>query len=119
VDPAAQELLRETGCDRIVCPTRFEALVVSHELLNPGAREILEELLSGTRGHQLNLTAVDAAASPCLGQLAGVCAAHGRTALGGQRGTQSTLSQSPEHEVRPGVRLVSIGAARLPAKALR
>jgi len=117
VDPAAQELLRKTGCDRIVCPTRFEALFVSHELLNPGAHEILEELLSGTRGHQLYLTAVDAAAPLRFARLAEICAAHGHTALGVQRGTQNVLSPPPDHEVRPGDRLVSIGATRLPAKA--
>jgi len=115
VDPAAQELLRKTGCDRIVCPTRFDALFVSHELLNPGAHDLLQELLSGAQGHQLYLTRVDTGAPLPFGRVAEACAAHGHTALGVQGESGSVLTPSAEHEVKTGDRVVSIGRTRLPA----
>lgn len=119
IDPASRELLRKAGCDQIVCPTQFEALFVSHELLNPGAHDVLQDLISGAHGHQLYLTAVVHAESVTYAQLRERCAQFGHTALGLKRQDRNEINPAAHTAVNPGDLLISIGAARLPADALR
>ena len=56
MDFSAQELLKKAGCDGIVCTSRFDAHFLSHELLNPGVQEVVEELTSNLRGQKVYLT---------------------------------------------------------------
>jgi len=119
VDPASRELLRKAGCDQIVCPTQFEALFVSHELLNPGAHEVLEDLISGAQGHQLYLTLVECSEPIGYADLQRRCAALGHTALGIKRARGNEIGPAPNAQAARGDYLISIGAARLPAELLR
>jgi len=119
VDPASRELLRKAGCDQIVCPTQFEALFVSHELLNPGAHDVLEDLISGAHGHQLYLTPIAGTDPVRYAELQKRCAEFGHTALGLRRQDRNEIGPGPEVEAGQGDLLISIGAVRLPADALR
>lgn len=113
VDFATQELLRKAGCDRIVCTSRFDAHFLSHELLNPGVQEVVEELTSNLRGQQIYITSYDGAVAP-YAKLADLCRKHGHLPIGVRRGTHVELNVGADFNVESGDGVVSIGAQRLP-----
>ncbi|HBZ56340.1 MAG TPA: hypothetical protein DEO88_13115, partial [Syntrophobacteraceae bacterium] len=112
VDPASEELLRKAGSDRIVCTSRYDALFLSQELLNPGVQEVMDDLLSATGGQQLYLTTVTRETT--LGELAGPCREKGHVAIGVYQRGAVHINPPSEIAVGQGDRIITIGSKRLP-----
>jgi voltage-gated potassium channel len=113
VDYTTQELLRKAGCDRIVCTSRFEAHFLSHELLNPGVQEVVEELISNLQGQQIYV-AEFSGKKGTFSDLVKRCRERGHLLIGVQNGEAAAqLNPSPDVQVAPGDRLITIGQQRL------
>jgi voltage-gated potassium channel len=113
VDFTTQELLRKAGCDGIVCTSRFDAHFLSHELLNPGIQEVVEELTSNLHGQQIYVTRYDAADGTSYERLAAVCRERGHLLIGIRNGDGMQLNVSPDQRVERGDRAITIGQKRL------
>jgi voltage-gated potassium channel len=114
VDFETQELLRKAGCDSIVCTSRFDAHFLSHELLNPGVQEVIEDLTSSLQGQQIYLTPFRGSAGARFEEITERCKGHGHLAVGVQRGASRQLNVAKEYEVKPGDSVISIGPTRMP-----
>jgi voltage-gated potassium channel len=114
-DFSAQELLRKAGCDGIVCTSRFDAHFLSHELLNPGIQEVVEELTSNAGGQQIYVTRFDGKKKTAFSEVAEACEKHGHVAIGVRNGSATQLNVSPETKVEPGDAVITIGPSRLSA----
>jgi voltage-gated potassium channel len=112
VDPAAQELLRKAGCDRIVCTSRFDACFLSQELLNPGVQEVIGDLLSARDGQQIYF--INVGRDAAFGELVKVCREKKHLALGVSSEHGVRLNVPEETMVKKGDCLVTIGPSRLP-----
>lgn len=112
VDYTTQELLRKAGCDRIVCTARFAAHFLSHELLNPGVQEVVEELTSNLHGQQIYLTVYNGKPKK-LSALAKDCRSDGHLLIGVRREDATHLNPTDEHDVQKGDAVISIGSTRL------
>ncbi|HLM76258.1 MAG TPA: potassium channel family protein [Polyangiaceae bacterium] len=119
VDFETQELLRKAGCDSIVCTSRFDAHFLSHELLNPGVQEVIEDLTSSLHGQQIYLTPFRGSSPARFEQVAERCKGHGHLVLGVQRGAERQLNVAKDFEVKPGDNVISIGPKRMPPLADR
>ena len=113
VDFATQELLKKAGCDRIVCTSRFDAHFLSHELLNPGVQEVVEELTSNIRGQQIFITRYGGSSPVPFSKLAELCRSDGHLAIGVRRGTHVELNVTGEFQVKADDNLITVGAQRL------
>lgn len=112
IDPNSEELLRKAGCDRIVCSSRFDALFLSQELLNPGIQEVLGDLLATGTGQQFYLVPIKQAGS--FAELAQRCIQKGHIPLGLSQPDQSLQLNPPGNtQAGTGARLITIGASRL------
>jgi voltage-gated potassium channel len=109
VDFSAQELLKKAGCDGIVCTSRFDAHFLSHELLNPGVQEVVEELTSNLRGQKVHLTTYSAARSVAYRTLTESCTRRGHLPIGVRRGERVELNVGPEFLVEKGDSVITIG----------
>jgi voltage-gated potassium channel len=114
-DFSAQELLRKAGCDGIVCTSRFDAHFLSHELLNPGIQEVVEELTSNAGGQQIYVTRFDGKKKTAFSEVAEACEKHGHVAIGVRNGSATQLNVPPETSVEPGDAVITIGPSRLSA----
>lgn len=112
-EPGTQELLRKAGCDRIVCLGRFDVLYMSQELLNPGAQDIVADLLSNGEGQQLYLTPIEASSGATVGDLRRAAAAQQHVLLGIQRGGINRLNPHELDPLADGDRAVTMGALRV------
>lgn len=111
VAPSAEELLRKTGCDRVVCVDRFEANFISQELLNPGVQDIISDLLSAKGGQQIYLTPIGKASR--FAEVSEKCRTHGHMALGISGKSGILLNTAADHEVEPADRVITIGPSRI------
>lgn len=114
VDFETQEILRKAGCDSIVCTSRFDAHFLSHELLNPGVQDVIEDLTSSQEGQQIYLTPFRSPGGARFEKVAETCRARGHLALGVQRGSSRQLNVTGDFEVKAGDMLISIGPTRMP-----
>jgi voltage-gated potassium channel len=114
VDFETQELLRKAGCDSIVCTSRFDAHFLSHELLNPGVQEVIEDLTSSLQGQQIYLTPFRGPRGARFEEVAERCRSQGHLAVGIQRGSSRQLNVAKDYEVKAGDSVVSIGPKRMP-----
>jgi voltage-gated potassium channel len=113
VDFSAQELLRKAGCDGIVCTSRFDAHFLSHELLNPGVQEIVEELTTNLRGQQVHLTRYGGRGPVAYSQLVETCKKSGHLAIGIQRDNRVELNVDAAFHVQQGDTVITIGKGRM------
>ena len=113
MDPGTRELLDKAGCDRIVCSAHFDALYVSQELLNPGAQDIVADLLSNGQGQQLYLTPIETAAGGRFQDVAERATAAGHVAIGLRRQHVNQLNVGPDYPVQANDMAVTIGARRV------
>jgi voltage-gated potassium channel len=113
-DPGTEELLKKAGADHVVCADRLNALTVTQELLNPGAQEILWDLLSTAGGQQLYTTPIRAADGCTVGQLRAAAAGHAHILIGLLRAGKPVLNPQDPLPLLPEDRAVTIGAERLP-----
>jgi voltage-gated potassium channel len=112
-DPGTEELLRKAGCDRIVCAGRFDSLTMSQELLNPGAQDIIADLMSTGEGQQLYLTPLRLAPGTSMTLLQQHAAHHGHVLLGVQRGGVNHLNPGDEFELAADDKAITMGAQRV------
>jgi voltage-gated potassium channel len=115
VDFSTQELLRKAGSDGIVCTSRFDAHFLSHELLNPGIQEVVDELTSNARGQQIYLTRYEGKKRKAFSAVAGTCRDRGHVPIGLRRGGKTRLNVAEEDPVEPGDHLITIGPSRMAA----
>lgn len=113
VDSASAELLRKTGCDRIVCTSRLGAYFLNQELVNPGVQEVVEELLSAQKGQNIYL--VEVSKSLPIGEVVELCRQKGHLFLGIRRPDEVLLNPATTVMVQPGDRVVTVGASRIEA----
>jgi voltage-gated potassium channel len=113
VDYSAQELLRKAGCDGIVCTSRFDAHFLSHELLNPGVQEIVEELTSNLRGQQVHVTRYTGKDPTPYVRVVETCQKSGHLAIGVRRGDRVELNVGSDFRVEKDDTVITIGKGRL------
>jgi voltage-gated potassium channel len=113
VDRSHEELFRKAGCDSIVCTSRFDAHFIGSEVLNPGMQDVVDELLSSTKGQQLYFTRVEAEGQPRYDDLAARCQARGHIVIGLRRDARVELNVPGDTRMRAGDEVVTIGAERL------
>lgn len=112
LSPSSEELLRKAGSDRIVCSHRFDAYLLSQELLNPGIQEVLSELLTVTKGQQFNLIPIKNAGS--FAELAQRALVQGHVALGVNYADKTLALNPPSHLAVPvGAYVITMGPERL------
>lgn len=112
VDINTTELLRKAGSDGIVCNSRFDAHFVSHELLNPGVQDVLDQMTTNLRGIQIYLTRYRGEPTT-LGPLAARCREKGHLVIGVRRGGDTRLNPGDKHEVVVDDRIITLGPTRL------
>jgi voltage-gated potassium channel len=115
VDFSAQELLRKAGSDAIVCTTHFDAYFLSHELLNPGVQEVVEQLMTNLEGQQLYVTPYRGSEKTTFGKLAERCHAAGHMAIGIRTKSGPQINVAKDIAVESGDGLITIGPSRLQA----
>jgi voltage-gated potassium channel len=111
VDPASEELLRKTGCDRVVCTARFGAHFLNQELLNPGIQDVIEDLLSIQRGQNMYL--VEITDARLFGELAQACRQKGHLAIGVRTSEKVLLNPEQSLTVRTGDRVITVGPEQI------
>ena len=112
-DYSTHELLKKAGCDGIVCTSRFDAHFLTHELLNPGIQEVVDQLTSNRKGQQLQLVKYSGAEPTTFGKLAESCARHGHVAIGLRTENASEFNVPADKLVKRGDSIVSIGVRRI------
>lgn len=113
VDTNTQALLKSTGCDSIVCTSRFDAHFLAHELLNPGVQEVVDQLTSNLHGQQIYLTPLGDEGAGSFAKLIERCKSEGHLALGIRREEHSHLNLDPSFKVEKDDVLITIGQHRL------
>lgn len=118
IDPATEELLRKTGCDRIVCTSRFGANFMSQELLNPGVQDVIDDLLSSRNGQQqIYFVPFHGPAAP-FKKVVNACRKSGHLALGVSCGKGTLINPDEELQVQPGDMVISVGSSRITSLSL-
>ncbi|HLZ19719.1 MAG TPA: NAD-binding protein, partial [Smithellaceae bacterium] len=107
VDPASEELLRKTGCDRVVCTARFGAHFLNQELLNPGIQEVIEDLLSIQGGQNMYLVEVPKASS--FSEISQACRQKGHIAVGVRTVERVLLNPEQSLAVKAGDKVITVG----------
>ena len=114
IDPGMMDLLRKAKCDRIVCLSKFESRFISHELLNPGAQSLIEDLICSAGGQQLYITAIPSALQiRTYGDLSGICHASQHVLIGIRRGKEQIFNPADDTALLAGDAAVTIGERRL------
>ncbi len=108
-----EELLKKAGCDSIVCTSRFDAHFIASEVVNPGAQEVVDEMLSALTGQQLYFTKFDRAGASTFREAAERSKKRGHLAIGVRRDHKVSLNVDADFAMEPGDDLVTIGASRL------
>jgi voltage-gated potassium channel len=111
IDESTLELLHKAGCDRVVCTSRFDAQFLGSEVVNVGAQDVVEELLSNLTGDQLFLTPYDKACRYSV--VAARCRELEHIPIGIRRDKKTMLRVAEDFDVRPGDSIISIGATRI------
>lgn len=112
VEPDMEELFRKTGCDGIVCTSRFDAHFLGSEMLKPGAQEVVDHLMSTVAGgQQLFITPVSTKRTWL--ELQRICAERSHIAIGLKRNGELRLNPDPDAAAATGDAIVTIGATAL------
>lgn len=114
LEPGTEELLHKAGCDRVVCSGRLDALTLTQELLNPGAQDIVADLLSTAAGQQLYVVPLVARGGATVERLRETAASAGHVLLGVQRDGRQWLNPAPATPLQADDRAITIGASRPP-----
>ena len=112
IDPATEELLRKTGCDRIVCTSRFGANFMSQELLNPGVQNVIDDLLSSKGGQQFYFVPFEGSMTR-FGTIMNICKDRGHIALGVSSSEGTSLNPPTDFSVKGGDKVITIGPDRI------
>jgi voltage-gated potassium channel len=113
IDIGTQELLRKAGCDSIVCLSRFDAQFIANEALNPGAQEVLDELMSTIHGDQLFYTRVTDKLAGSFRQVSDFCRQQRHRAIGIRRDRSNRFELDDGSPIQVGDLLISIGPKKL------
>lgn len=112
VNPRSVELLRRTGCDSIVCGTQFSSRLLIQELLDPGVREVFEELSSISQGQTVYIVGIESMAEWTVAELGRWAAARGLILLGVKRGAKVSLNPAPDVSLTRTDKAIVVGPAR-------
>jgi voltage-gated potassium channel len=115
VDAESIEILRRTGCDSIVCASRFSSSLLIQELLDPGVQAVFAELTSVRVGQQFYVAAIDGMREWTFGELQQWASSNSYLPVGLKRGGQVLLNPDPKSPVERGDQAVMIGSKRLGA----
>ncbi|MGB1278263.1 MAG: hypothetical protein ACPG77_21130, partial [Nannocystaceae bacterium] len=85
---------------------------VSHELLNPGVQEVLDELTTNLKGSQIYLTNYTGKQAK-FAELQASCQNQNHIAIGVRSGDRSVLNPKGDLSVNPGDRIITIGQKRM------
>ena len=85
VDADSIEILRRTGCDSIVCGSRFSSALMVQEMVDPGVQAVLSELSQVQLGHQIYCSEIADMTSWRFAELAKWARSHHMTAIGIRR----------------------------------
>jgi voltage-gated potassium channel len=113
IDIGTQELLRKAGCDSIVCLSRFDAQFIANEALNPGAQEVLDELMSTIKGDQLFYTRVTESLAGAFSQVKSFCRQQRHHAIGIRRDKANRFELEDSSPIQVGDLLITIGPKKL------
>ena len=113
VDSASEELLRKTGCDRIVCTSRLGAYLLNQELVNPGVQEVVEDLLSAEKGQNIYL--IEVSRPWQMTEIVEQCRRKGHLVLGIRTPDRVLLNPDANTTANPGDKIITVGASRLEA----
>lgn len=111
VDSASAELLKKTGCDRIVCTSRLGAYFLNQELVNPGVQEVIEDLLSAEKGQNIYLVAVSRPQP--MDEIEKQCRQKGHLVLGIRTADRVLLNPGPNTTAKSGDKIITVGASRI------
>jgi voltage-gated potassium channel len=106
------ELIKKAGSDGIVCAARFDAHFVSHELLNPGVQDVIDEMTTNLHGVQIYLNHYKSDDSN-FGEISARCAEKGHIALGIRRASDTTLKPKPDFKIQRDDHVITLGHTRL------
>ncbi len=116
VDKVNVSILRKSGCDRVVCTSSFTSNLLVQELLDPGAKEVLEQLSSNTYGQQIymvRLKGVGREGIPFFSLLEAALKNEGVLPLGVKRKGRVMLNPGMQFNVAPDDEVVLVAPARL------
>jgi voltage-gated potassium channel len=113
VDPESIDVLRRTGCDSVVCVSRFSLSLLVQELLDPGVQEIVEEL-TDVEGEQLFVQEIQEMASWKVEELQKWLAGEGALLIGVKWGESGEIQLNPAAStvLEAGDRAIFIGCTR-------
>lgn len=113
VDPESIDVLKRTGCDSVVCVSRFSLSLLVQELLDPGVQEIVEEL-TDVQGEQLFVQPLDEMQEWRVSALQAWLAQRGALLIGLRRKADDSIQLNPpgELELEAGDKAVFIGRDR-------
>lgn len=109
VDVSTEELLRKAGCDNVVCISRFEAHFLSSEIVNPGAQDVVADLLSNLDGQQLYFTPASRLEGKTFSALRKACDGRGHLAIGIRRKGKPHLNVGADFSVESADDVISVG----------
>ena len=115
VDAESLEILRRTGCDSIVCASRFSSSLLVQELLDPGVQAVFAELTSVRVGQQFYVASIANMRDWTFGELQQWASTRSYLPVGLKRADQVLLNPDPKSPVERGDSAVLIGAERLTA----
>jgi voltage-gated potassium channel Kch len=113
IDLGTEELLHKAGCDSVVCLSRFDAQFIANEALNPGAQEVLDELMSSVGGDQLFYTRVTDKLAGSFRQVSDFCRQQRHHAIGIRRDKSNRFQLDDGSPIEVGDLLISIGPQKL------
>lgn len=112
VQPESIEILRRTGCDSVVCASKFSTSLLVQELLDPGVQQVVAELTSVRKGQQIFVLPIRAMRNWTLDELRNWLAERSFLFLGLKKGRRMLLNPEEDTEVAEGDQAVFIGATR-------
>lgn len=113
VDPDSIEIIRRTGCDSVVCVSRFSDSLLVQELLDPGVQEVVEEL-TDVKGEQIFVQSIEKMDSWKINELKSWMYKKNLLLIGLKQQKTGVLLLNPKGnlEILKGDRAVFIGSER-------
>ncbi len=113
VDPDSIEIIRRTGCDSVVCVSRFSDSLLVQELLDPGVQEVVEEL-TDVKGEQIFVQHIVSMDKWQIDELKNWLGSKNLLLIGIKQHESGTLLLNPKDslKIQKGDRAVFIGSER-------
>ncbi len=112
LDAESIEVLKRTGCDSVVCASKFSSGLLVQELLDPGVQEVVEELVSVRVGQQILVLPIQDADQCRLAALRENLSGQNILLIGIKQGNQVRLNPDPDLLLQTGDEAICIGDTR-------